>query len=86
MTLTGRFALAAMLSASAIAGALAQSPASPDGVVDTVIKFTAADGTPLEARLSVPAGAKAPVPVVFHLHGAGPRNYDHGVRFRDTGW
>ena len=76
---------AAILSATVVGVALAQPPAgAPDGVVDAVIKFTATDGTPLEAKLSVPAGAKGPVPVVFHLHGAGPRNYDHGIRFRDT--
>jgi pimeloyl-ACP methyl ester carboxylesterase len=52
-------------------------------VVDIVMRFTAADGTPLEAKLTVPADAKGPVPVVFQLHGAGPRNYDHGLQYRD---
>ena len=52
---------------------------------DTVITFTAADGTPLEAKLSVPMGATAPVPVLFYVHGAGPRNYDHSVPYRDAG-
>jgi pimeloyl-ACP methyl ester carboxylesterase len=51
---------------------------------DVILRFTATDGTPLEGKLSIPAGATGPVPVVFELHGAGPRNYDNAVRFRDT--
>src|SRR5688572_16778505 len=67
-------------------GALLQAtPAIAAAPVDIVIQFTAADGTPLEAKLTVPAEAKGPVPVVFKLHGAGPRNYDHFVQYRDAG-
>ena len=62
----------------------ASGVAPPAEVVDSVIRFTAADGTPLEAKLSFPAGAKDPVPVVFLLHGAGPRNYDHALRYRES--
>lgn len=51
---------------------------------DIIITFTATDGTPLEGKLSVPANATGRVPLVFDLHGAGPRNYDNAVRFRDT--
>ena len=59
-------------------------PAAPT-MFDIVVRFTATDGTPLEAKLTVPAEAKGPVPVVFKLHGAGPRNYDHFVQYRDAG-
>lgn len=51
---------------------------------DIIITFTASDGTPLEGKLSVPSNATGRVPLVFDLHGAGPRNYDNAVRFRDT--
>ncbi len=50
---------------------------------DIVITFTATDGTPLEAKLSLPVDRSGPVPVVFNLHGAGPRNFDHALRIRD---
>jgi pimeloyl-ACP methyl ester carboxylesterase len=79
-----------LLTAMAIVGlaapmaTLAQSPAPPPGVTDITIQFMASDGTPLAAKLSLPAAAVGAVPVVFHLHGAGPRNYDHVVRYRDT--
>jgi pimeloyl-ACP methyl ester carboxylesterase len=53
------------------------------GISDVIIRFSATDGTPLEGKLSVPTGSTR-VPVVFFLHGAGPRHYDHPVRFRDT--
>ena len=53
--------------------------------VDLIIPFTATDGTPLEAKLTIPGDAKGPVPVAFKLHGAGPRNYDHFVQYRDSG-
>ena len=52
-------------------------------VVDIIVRFAATDGTPLEAKLTVPAGVTGPVPVVFNLHGAGPRNYDHAIQYRD---
>jgi len=60
------------------------SGVAPAEVADSVIRFTATDGAPLEAKLSLPAGAKGPAPVVFLLHGAGPRNYDHTLRYRDS--
>jgi pimeloyl-ACP methyl ester carboxylesterase len=53
-------------------------------VRDVVLQFVAADGTPLEAKLSLPAAASGRIPVVFQLHGAGPRNYDNAVRYRDA--
>jgi pimeloyl-ACP methyl ester carboxylesterase len=52
-------------------------------VVDFIVRFVATDGTPLEAKLTVPTGVTGPVPVVFNLHGAGPRNYDHAIQYRD---
>src|SRR5215469_8759765 len=54
-------------SVAATTQATGEAPA-PD-VVDRVIRFAATDGTPLEAKLSVPPNAKGPVPVVFRLHG-----------------
>ncbi len=63
---------------------------------DVIIEFNADDGTPLEAKLSVPtisrvgenaAGAPAVasggVPVVFYLHGAGLKTYDNPFGYRD---
>jgi alpha-beta hydrolase superfamily lysophospholipase len=44
--------------------------------------LVATDGTPLVGKLSLPAGAQGRVPIVFYLHGAGPRNYDNPVRYR----
>lgn len=77
-----RIAFCLLLAGSVAAG---QAPASsPSEVIDSVVVFSAADGTPLHAKLSVPAGATGRVPVVFNLHGAGPRNYDHPVRYRDS--
>jgi len=60
------------------------SRAAAASFVDVIVGFTATDGTPLEAKLSVPTDAKGPVPVVFHLHGAGPMNYDTGVQYKDA--
>jgi len=51
---------------------------------DVVVTFTASDGTPLAGKLSLPPKASGPVPVVFHLHGAGPRTYDHAIQHRDS--
>jgi len=53
------------------------------GARDTVFHFEAADGTPLEAKLSLPAEREGPVPVVFFLHGAGVRSYDNPFPYRD---
>jgi uncharacterized protein len=54
-------------------------------VEDIVIRFTATDGTPLEGKLTVPADAKGPFPVVYHLPGAGAKNYDNPVaQYRDA--
>jgi len=55
-----------------------------DGVVDLFVRFSATDGTPLEGKLSLPAGAKGQVPVVFYLHGAGPRTVDNPIQYRDA--
>lgn len=49
---------------------------------DILVSFTGSDGTPLTGKLTLPARATGPVPVVFYLHGAGPRTYDHAVRYR----
>ena len=46
-------------------------------LVEVVIDFEAADGTPLHAKLSVPRERDGAVPVVFYLPGAGPRTYDN---------
>lgn len=64
--------------------AAAQGPERPAAspTSDVLVPFTAGDGTSLEGKLSLPAGATGPVPVVFYLHGAGPRNYDNPVRYR----
>jgi pimeloyl-ACP methyl ester carboxylesterase len=53
-------------------------------VIDLLIRFTATDRQPLEGKLSVPVGARSPVPVVFYLHGAGPRTMDNLVQYRDA--
>jgi alpha-beta hydrolase superfamily lysophospholipase len=74
---------AAVALALAVFAPIGAAPQGPAGVVDTVLNFSATDGTRLEAKLSVPAGAAGPVGVVFNLHGAGPRNFDHRVRYRD---
>ena len=80
--------LLSFVNLSAFAGAAESGSAiaTPAGeaapaVVDVVLNFAATDGTPLEAKLSIPSGATVPVPVVFHLHGAGPRNFDHAMRY-----
>ena len=78
------FACAAVVLVSLHAPA-APTFAQPGGdVVDVVMRFSAADGTPLEAKLSLPADAKGPVPVVFYLHGAGPRTVDNAIQYRDA--
>lgn len=63
---------------------VAGEPVPPPPFTDIVLTFAATDGTALEAKLSIPAGATAPVPVVYHLHGAGPRNFDHAMRYVDA--
>jgi hypothetical protein len=55
---------------------------SLSAVTDIVISFAGVDGTPLEGKLSVPANVSGRAPVVFHLHGAGPRTYDHAIQHR----
>jgi len=50
-------------------------------IVDTIFRFQAKDGTPLEAKLTIPAKGTAPFPVVFFLHGAGARTYDNPLPF-----
>jgi predicted esterase len=80
------FRLVSVIVAVGLAGASAwaQSASAPSSVDvrDIVFRWTATDGTPLDGKLSLPAGAKQRVPVVFLLHGAGPSNYDHAVRYR----
>jgi pimeloyl-ACP methyl ester carboxylesterase len=49
-----------------------------------VVEFAASDGTPLVGKLSVPLDTTGAVPVVFHLHGAGPRTYDNAIQYRDA--
>jgi pimeloyl-ACP methyl ester carboxylesterase len=75
--LASAFLLIALMTVPAAVGR-AQTPASRD----VIVTFTANDGTPLEGKLSLPASATGPVPVVFYLHGAGPRTYDHAIRYR----
>jgi pimeloyl-ACP methyl ester carboxylesterase len=71
-------------------GRQSQSPVAPasatpsTNVVDLFIRFSAMDGTSLEGKLSLPAGAKGQVPVVFYLHGAGPRTVDNAIQYRDA--
>lgn len=50
-------------------------------VKDILLNFQAADGEALEAKLTVPVEAPAPVPVVFYVHGAGFRTYDNPISF-----
>ncbi len=63
----------------------ASGSAPSTNVVDLSIRFSATDGTPLEGKLSLPTGAKARVPVVFYLHGAGPRTVDNPIQYKDAG-
>ena len=67
------FAAALFAVLSLLLGGCGVTQDKKDGVVDLFIRFSATDGTPLEGKLSLPAGAKGQVPVVFRLHGAGPR-------------
>jgi pimeloyl-ACP methyl ester carboxylesterase len=71
--------------------ASSSSPSNRDAnaaLVDVVINLQAPDGTPLEAKLSLPATGGAatsrPFPVVFYLHGAGPRTYENSFRYADA--
>lgn len=86
------WAAGALVGLHSLATAASSSPqtqaagaTSPANVVDLPIRFSATDGTPLEGKLSLPAGAKARVPVVFYLHGAGPRTVDNPIQYRDAG-
>jgi serine/threonine protein kinase/pimeloyl-ACP methyl ester carboxylesterase len=67
-------------SASSPAQNQAAGATSSTNVVDLFIRFSATDGTPLEGKLSLPAGAKGQVPVVFYLHGSGPRTVDNPIQ------
>ena len=51
--------------------------------VDVIFEFETTDGTKLEAKLSLPAGRTGRMPVVFYLHGAGPRTYNHMLPYRN---
>lgn len=71
-------------STSATASASATRPTS-----DVLINFRASDGTPLDALLTLPTpggpgAARGPFPVVFYLHGAGPRTYNTSFRYMDA--
>ena len=74
--------LTSLLFTSALLAQSAVDPSSPAAADSTVFRFTAADGAPLEAKLTRP-DSESPVPVVFYLHGAGPRTFDHPVGFRE---
>jgi pimeloyl-ACP methyl ester carboxylesterase len=80
------FLLVLLLTAAALA-----QPTTPEAAASPVPTFSAtyltlngADGTPLEARLTLPARVAGgdPVPVVFFLHGAGARTYDNTFLYR----
>lgn len=47
---------------------------------ERIVAFETADGLTLEAKLSLPPGAAAPVPVVMFLPGSGPWTFDRPVR------
>jgi serine/threonine protein kinase/pimeloyl-ACP methyl ester carboxylesterase len=72
-------------SASSSAQKQAAGATSSMNVADLLMRFSATDGTPLEGKLSLPAGAKGQVPVVFYLHGAGPRTFDNPIQYQDAG-
>jgi alpha-beta hydrolase superfamily lysophospholipase len=77
-----RTLLACALLTAAFSKGRAQSLSVSAATADTILRFVARDGTPLEGKLSLPAGVRGRVPIVFYLHGAGPRNYDNPVRYR----
>jgi hypothetical protein len=79
------FAAALFAVLSLLLGGCGVTQDKKDGVVDLVIRLSATDGTPLEGKLSLPAGAKGQVPVVFRLHGAGPRTFDNAIQYQDAG-
>lgn len=64
------------------AGAASNDVASVE-VTDTQVSWVVSDGIQLQGKLSLPAGATQPVPVVYYLHGAGPRDYDNTIHYRD---
>jgi pimeloyl-ACP methyl ester carboxylesterase len=75
------------LASAAVMVALVSSPAlaqSDAAFESTIVRFAATDGTPLEGRLTLPSGATDPLPVVFYIHGAGPRGYDSTYPYRDA--
>ena len=78
MRLKGLVAVCTTLAAATVTEPVAaqQANAAAGGVADVILTFTASDGTALEGKLSLPAGATVRVPLVFYLHGTGPRNYD----------
>lgn len=76
----GRLTLVLALAGPAALGA----QAIPELTDDRIVRLVATDGTPLEGKLSLPRGRRGPVPVVMMLHGAGPRTFDHALRYRDA--
>ncbi len=65
-------------------GTVALRDARARGVRDVVFTVRTADGMDIDAKLSVPEGASGRVPVVFYIHGAGPRTYDNAFRYADA--
>lgn len=59
------------------------TPVATDATRDVVMTFEGADGTPLEAKLTLPADLDEAAPVVFYLHGAGPGTYENLFRYVD---
>lgn len=48
---------------------------------EELVRLRSADGVELEGKLTLPSDGVRP-PVVFFLHGAGARTYDHQIRYR----
>lgn len=83
------FSLAALLTLAPAVCAQSDTTPGPEtpghAVAPTDIVFTVqgADGVAFDAKLTIPAAPRGPVPVVFFLHGAGPRTYDSTFRYAD---
>ena len=80
-----RLAMVALAVCTADVADAQHAPAdSAPALRDIIIELAASDGTPLVGKLSLPAATSGAVPVVFYLHGAGPRFYDHPVPYRGS--